>query len=218
MERYRKLWGSTRVNQWPAVMCSMPVWLAASAFITVVWAGCSPGGSRTDIPNEDSAAAMARGAGTVQGSTVDVEIERVPIRVGGVDILVEIADEPSERQEGLMYRESLDDGHGMLFIYPSERTLGFWMKNTIIPLDIAYADKEGRIVDIQQMEPRVTNTYDSAAPAMYALEMNQGWFEAHSIRVGDRIEFEAASTLNCGWMNSAWPSRVRLPDEHARGG
>ena len=88
-----------------------------------------------------------------------------------------------------MYRESLEENQGMLFVYPEQRTLGFWMKDTLIPLDIAYIDREGRIVDIQQMEPQTTETHDSAAPAMYALEMNQGWFEANGIRIGDLIEF-----------------------------
>ena len=88
-----------------------------------------------------------------------------------------------------MFRESLAEDQGMLFAYPEERILGFWMKNTLIPLDIAYINREGRIVDIKQMEPQSTQTHNSAAPAMYALEMNQGWFEANGIRVGDLIEF-----------------------------
>ena len=114
---------------------------------------------------------------------------RVPIRVAGIEIQVEIADEPSEHSRGLMFRESLEENHGMLFVYATEQTRGFWMKNTLIPLDIAYADREGRIVDIQQMEPQVTDTHLSKAPMMYALEMNQGWFEANGVRVGDRVEF-----------------------------
>ena len=113
----------------------------------------------------------------------------VPIRVGGIEIMVEIADEPAEHQRGLMFRESLEPNQGMLFVYSDERTLAFWMKNTLIPLDIAYADREGRIVDIQSMEPQTSETHPSAAPAMYALEMNQGWFEANGIQRGALIEF-----------------------------
>ena len=115
--------------------------------------------------------------------------ELIPIRVRGIEIEVELADEPAERQQGLMYRESLPENHGMLFAYPEERTLGFWMKNTLLPLDIAYINREGRIVDIKQMAPQSTETHNSSAPAMYALEMNQGWFEANGIRVGDLVEF-----------------------------
>ena len=113
----------------------------------------------------------------------------VPIRVAGIQIQVEIADDDAERSRGLMHRTSLPENQGMLFVYPDERTLGFWMRNTLIPLDIAYADREGRIVDIQQMEPQTDETHNSAAPAMYALEMNQGWFEKNGVRVGDLIEF-----------------------------
>lgn len=132
--------------------------------------------------NGEQAAEAAAGA-------VSQALELVPLRVGGIEIQVEIADDADERQRGLMYRESLAEDQGMLFVYPEQRILGFWMRNTLIPLDIAYIDREGRIVDIQQMEPQTTETHDSAAPAMYALEMNQGWFEANGIRIGDLIEF-----------------------------
>ena len=90
------------------------------------------------------------------GASLDI---RVPIRVAGVQIQVEIADEPEEHSRGLMFRESMEENHGMLFVYTTEQTRGFWMKNTLIPLDIAYADREGRIVDIQQMEPQVTDSH-----------------------------------------------------------
>jgi len=136
--------------------------------------------SESAISAQDSSSA---GAGQRAGGDL------VTIRAGGVEVRVEIADEPSEHSRGLMFRESLAENAGMLFIYPSERTLAFWMKNTLLPLDIAYADREGRIVDIQQMEPQTLDTHPSAAPAQYALEMNQGWFEANGVRVGDRIEF-----------------------------
>jgi hypothetical protein len=124
------------------------------------------------------------------GDQAEAPGELVPIRVGGIEIQVEIADSEAERSRGLMFRESLPENQGMLFVYDTQReTLGFWMRNTLIPLDIAYADREGRIVDIRQMEPRDERTVSSAAPAMYALEMNQGWFEKNGVRVGDRIEF-----------------------------
>lgn len=143
-----------------------------------------------DAGVRDSGAAANGGQAAETGTgTVSQAVELVPLRVGGIEIQVEIADDADERQRGLMYRESLEENQGMLFVYPEQRTLGFWMKNTLIPLDIAYIDREGRIVDIQQMEPQTTETHDSAGPAMYALEMNQGWFEANGIRVGDLIEF-----------------------------
>lgn len=159
------------------------VLVAALAAVLAACGSADAGVRGTDAGGNGEQAAEA-GAGAV-----DQAVELVPLRVGGIEIQVEIADDADERQRGLMYRESLEENQGMLFVYPEQRTLGFWMRNTLIPLDIAYIDREGRIVDIQQMEPQTTETHDSAAPAMYALEMNQGWFEANGIRIGDLIEF-----------------------------
>jgi len=120
---------------------------------------------------------------------VTLEGEKVPIRVAGIEVRVEIADDEAERSKGLMFRQSLPEDEGMLFVYESPRPLGFWMRNTLIPLDIAYIDAQGRIVDIQQMEPRDDTTHWSASDAQYALEMNAGWFEAHGVEIGALVEF-----------------------------
>ena len=96
-----------------------------------------------------------------------------------------------------MQRTTLRPDHGMLFVYPTETTRTFWMKNTLIPLSIAFATSTGRIVDIQEMVPGgdvpdvLQRRYHSARPATYALEMEKGWFEARGIRVGDRMEFHS---------------------------
>lgn len=111
------------------------------------------------------------------------------VRVAGIPVTVEVAESDEARQRGLMYRDSLPDDHGMLFVYPEERRLSFWMRNTQIPLDIAFLDRGGTIVDIQQMEPFTDETHVSGRPAMYALEMREGWFEEHGVEVGDRVEF-----------------------------
>jgi len=106
------------------------------------------------------------------------------ITVGEKTITVEVADEAAERHNGLMYRKSMPDDHGMLFVYSEPQPLGFWMKNTNIPLDIAYLDETGRILNIEAMKPYDETSVRSAAPAMYALEMNQGWFATHGIDRG----------------------------------
>ena len=85
-----------------------------------------------------------------------------------------------------MQRTSLPNGSGMLFIFPREETRSFWMANTYVPLDIAYMDPSYRVVDIVAMEPLVTESYPSDAPAMFALEVRQGWFAAQGIGVGAR--------------------------------
>ncbi len=84
-----------------------------------------------------------------------------------------------------MYRESLAKGSGMLFVFPDAQTRSFWMKNTFIPLDIAYLDAELRIVDIQAMEAESLESHPSALPAMFALEVPLGWFAEVGIAVGD---------------------------------
>jgi len=110
----------------------------------------------------------------------------------GIKTLVnaEIADTPEERETGLMYRKSMKDDDGMLFVFEREIMLNFWMKNTLIPLDIAYIDKNGVINEIYHMKPLdVSVTYNSIKPAMYALEVNSGWFARHKIKNGSKIEF-----------------------------
>ena len=103
-----------------------------------------------------------------------------------VDIPVEIADTPAKRETGLMGRSALAPNAGMLFVFGQDQPLSFWMKNTLIPLSIAFMDSQGRIVDIQDMQPLDQTPHDSAAPAKYALEVNQGFFAAQGIQVGDQ--------------------------------
>lgn len=110
------------------------------------------------------------------------------VEVNGVPLTVEIAERPGERSLGLMYRKSLPENMGMLFIYKRPATMNFWMKNTYIPLSIAYINTNGYIVGIFKMEPLNTEkTYRSPAPAVWALEVNQGWFERNGVKVGDRV-------------------------------
>lgn len=99
-------------------------------------------------------------------------------------VTAEVARTPEEREQGLMYRESLADGRGMLFVFPDSQVRSFWMKNTFIPLDIGYMDANLQIVDIQAMQPESEETHTSAAPAMFALEVPLGWFEKEGIGVG----------------------------------
>jgi uncharacterized membrane protein (UPF0127 family) len=88
-----------------------------------------------------------------------------------------------------MYRDSLPLNHGMLFVYPDEEVRSFWMRNTRIPLDIAFVDRNGTIVNVERMEARTDDNTLSAAPVMYALEMQAGWFAENEVGAGDRMEF-----------------------------
>ncbi|HXK24905.1 MAG TPA: DUF192 domain-containing protein [Myxococcota bacterium] len=100
---------------------------------------------------------------------------------------VEVAATSASRGRGLMFRSELPEDRGMLFVFPEEKVLEFWMRNTDIPLSIAFADASGRIVQIADMEPRSEALVSSGAPARYALEVNRGWYAKHGVGRGDSL-------------------------------
>ena len=104
-----------------------------------------------------------------------------------VEVPVEIAATDTERERGLMGRTALAEDAGMLFVFDREQQLSFWMKDTLIPLSIAYINESGRIVDIQDMQPLDETPHPSTEPAKYALEVNQGFFNEHGIEVGNKV-------------------------------
>ncbi len=101
---------------------------------------------------------------------------------------IEIADNAKSMTKGLMFRKSLERNNGMIFVFRREKKLRFWMKNTYLPLSIAYINRHGYINEILDMKPLDTSIlYPSAQPAMYALEMNKGWFKENNITKGSKI-------------------------------
>ncbi|HQL81638.1 MAG TPA: DUF192 domain-containing protein [Spirochaetota bacterium] len=105
-----------------------------------------------------------------------------------VTLKAEMADTEDLRLTGLMHRSALGADDGMLFVFENEQMLHFWMKNTSIPLSIAYIDKNGRIIDILDMKPfDISITYPSSRKARYALEMNRGWFGNNNIMTGCKL-------------------------------
>ena len=112
----------------------------------------------------------------------------VTLTVGGHPVTAEVVDDPDLRARGLMERAALQPDHGMIFVYPDEQVRSFWMKNTILPLSIAFMDAGGRIVHTADMEPLDLTAVPSQRPAMYALEMQQGWFAAHQVGPGQKVE------------------------------
>ncbi|TVR65336.1 MAG: DUF192 domain-containing protein [Gemmatimonadales bacterium] len=104
----------------------------------------------------------------------------------GDTVLAEVAATPEAREQGLMFRTEIPDGTGMIFVFDEMGPRQFWMRNTFVALDIAFLDTDHRIVDIQQMEPETDELTESAAPAMFALEVRAGWFEEMGIGEGDR--------------------------------
>lgn len=113
---------------------------------------------------------------------------------------VEAALTLKEQTRGLMYRASLPTGQGMIFIFPQAISAGFWMKNTKIPLSIAFFDANGIIIDILQMSPCTKDPCPAytpkTTPYRAALEVNQGWFEVHQVQIGDSISYNGPGAEN----------------------
>ncbi len=110
------------------------------------------------------------------------------LNIKGRKVWVIVAETPAERTKGLMFRSYLAPDSGMLFVFEKDEHLHFWMKNTYIPLAIAYIDSIGVITDILQMKPLDTLTpYRSSKPVRYALEVNSDWFYLNHIKVGDTV-------------------------------
>ena len=114
-------------------------------------------------------------------------LQKIPVYLKDKEIRVEVAQAPEERARGLMGRKQLGDSEGMLFIFETEDYHSFWMKNTVIPLSIAFVSKEGRIVKITDMKPLTLDSHAPPKPVLYALEMKQGWFSTNGIKVGDLV-------------------------------
>jgi len=112
----------------------------------------------------------------------------IALNIGLYVIRAEVVDRPDTRARGLMYRKSMPANHGMLFVFPYPEQQCFWMKNTLIPLSIAFLDDRGVIVNIADMQPQTEDNHCSERPVRYALEMNQGWFAAKRIGPGAQVK------------------------------
>jgi len=126
----------------------------------------------------------------VSCTTQKLPVREFPIERNGQRITVvkaEIARSDEERSQGLMFRKKLPDGEGMLFVYERDQVLSFWMKNTYIPLSIAFIASDGRIVDIKDMYPHDESSVLSSRSVRYALEVPQGWFSRAGISHGDIV-------------------------------
>jgi len=118
--------------------------------------------------------------------TTALTIERVD--APPVELTVEIARTDEERALGLMFRKKLPDGQGMLFVFDRDQQMSFWMKNTLIPLSIAFITSDGHILEIKDMQPNDINSVKSSRSARYALEVPQGWFNRVNVKAGDVVK------------------------------
>jgi uncharacterized membrane protein (UPF0127 family) len=113
---------------------------------------------------------------------------------GPVRVRIELARTEEEQSRGLMYRTSLPEDHGMLFLFPEEKDHAFWMKNTYIPLDMIFIGSDGRIVGIHaKATPLSTAPISVGKPSRWVLEMNGGWAAYHGAAPGDRVGLEGAT-------------------------
>ncbi|MBU8792459.1 DUF192 domain-containing protein [Oceanobacillus caeni] len=110
-----------------------------------------------------------------------------------IKLTVHVADTPGKIEKGLMFVERLPENEGMLFVFPGKIYGGFWMKNTYIPLSIAFLDSDGQILKIMDMAPcmgDICPIYDPQVSYHYAIEVNLGWFEKNQIKEGDYVKFD----------------------------
>jgi uncharacterized membrane protein (UPF0127 family) len=124
------------------------------------------------------AAATTRAAG----------LPTIELSIKGHRLMAEVASTEATRTTGLMNRFSLQPDHGMLFVFKEALPQAFWMKNTYVPLSIAFIDGDGRIINIEDMSPQTEITHPSRGLALYALEMKKGWFADRNIAPGARVE------------------------------
>jgi uncharacterized membrane protein (UPF0127 family) len=146
--------------------------------------GCEGAGRTGKGPEHRETGAPRGGAARGTGEEKTHGGNEVWLKIRGHPLRAEIADTPERRRRGLMFRENLPPNRGMLFIFPEEDYHGFWMKNTGISLSIAFISRNGRIRQIEVMEPMSEEIHSSRFPVKYALEVNRGWFSQFGIQAG----------------------------------
>lgn len=133
------------------------------------------------------ALACAGGAAHAQGTGEPQKLPVVKLGAGMYVIQAQVASTPQQREIGLMYRSTMPQNEGMLFVFEQASTQCFWMKNTLLPLSIAFVAEDGSIVNVDEMQAQTLNEHCSTKPVAYVLEMNKGWFAKHGLKAGSRL-------------------------------
>lgn len=126
----------------------------------------------------------------VLGQSFSVRAQTTPmlhLQLGKGSLEAEVAANKSQRAQGLMHRNSMPQGQGMLFVYPMPAYFCMWMKNTNIPLSVAFIDAQGKVINIEEMAPQTETNHCTARNATYALEANIGWFARHGVVPGTQV-------------------------------
>ena len=124
------------------------------------------------------------------------DLPRVKLRAGMHLIDAQVASTPAQRMTGLMHRKDMPQHEGMLFVFEQPSVQCFWMKNTLLPLSVAFVEDDGTIANIEEMKPQTLDSHCSEKPVRYVLEMNKGWFARKGVKAGQKLSgppFQAAA-------------------------
>lgn len=114
-------------------------------------------------------------------------LKTIPLQVAGHTLNAEVAATMEQRMRGMMFRKEMGRNDAMLFLFDEPAYQGMWMKNTLIPLSVAFLDRSGVILNIRDMQPQTLDHHGSEGPALYAIETNLGWFAERKIKAGDKV-------------------------------
>ena len=142
---------------------------------------------RLDLPRVARFLAAAALLAFAAGAHAEAALRTTTVKVGPHPLKVEVAASDAEREKGLMFRKSMGRNDGMLFVFDEPAYHAMWMKNTLIPLSVAFIDRDGVILNVLDMEPQTLDSHQAAGPAIYAIETNAGWFAEHRVKPGDRV-------------------------------
>ncbi len=131
--------------------------------------------------------ALALAASVAFAQEPQTNLPRVKLSAGMHQIDAQVASTPDQRMTGLMHRKEMPQHEGMLFVFEQPSQQCFWMKNTLLPLAIAFVADDGTIVNLDEMAPQTLDSHCSAKPVRYVLEMNKGWFAKKGIKAGDKL-------------------------------
>ncbi len=155
-----------------------------------------PQGAGATLPQSGGGIVPAGGGATAPSVAIADEPGTVTVKLGDINFHLEVSDTEELRTRGLMYRESMKEDHGMIFVFPWEQKLSFWMKNTTIALDIVFVNASGKVVSINHMVPLDTRSIPSVSPARWAVEINEGMALRAGLKVGDQIDVPKAASFS----------------------
>ena len=139
-------------------------------------------------PTRYLASIAVAGIAVTASAQQQIQMPEIALAVNGHKLTAEVAYTDPARMQGLMYRRILPEDRGMLFVFPETARHAMWMKNTYLPLSVAFIDEQGVIINIENMKPQTEDAHPASKPAKYALEVNLGWFGKHGVKPGAKIE------------------------------